>query len=244
MYSSTSRLLTQLLLVIAMSSFIHAYDFERLNIPSLTSKILELKVDQTNWPKVNVPHEFEAVAKMYRWDQTSKKLQDQKSFGITKMSSKLNLIYQSWVSVKKDGSNQTDSITMKNQTSQVQYYYDTTQSNPCGEKLMTDNRTVQEIIDQWFDPNWTKNFAYAGQDFADWDKTQKYNRINVFDPAQGVGVSYFYTIDTGDMRYIAEYASAVTVYDFSLGFKASNLTKSDFGINECITKHLEISFLQ
>lgn len=99
------------------------------------------------------------------------------------MSTSLNHAAVIQGTVDKSGKDHTTQMDVQNYNSQKNIYY-VAKPKDCGSNELNDNRTVEQVIDQAFDPKFTKNFAYVGQDYAEWDNKTKYNRINVFNPEQ------------------------------------------------------------
>ena len=103
--------------------------------------------------------------------------------------------------------------------------------------MFSDNETVAQIIDKSFDPNFVQGLTYAGVEAPAWEPETLYNRLNIVQPQGFIGVSYFYRVGSGDMRYIVEYGSETRVYDYGEGFVPKNLTiRNDFIIQQCVQR--------
>eukprot|EP00347_Sterkiella_histriomuscorum_P024453 403331066 len=193
--------------------------------------------ETASWPKVNIPHEFQATARVFVWDQDSKQLQDQKQFGVIKMSASLNHQWFSEGIINADGSNSTTQIDVLNHNSQRDIFYKALPKKSCGSEEFSDDSTVESIIDKTFDPTVQKNLQYGGVESPEWDLTTKYNRLNSITPSGSIGESYYYTVDTGSLRYEVSYDDKIAVKNFGAGFIPKTLTiRNDFIIQECVQR--------
>lgn len=71
-----TKLLTLSVVALASATVVSSQQLFTNMFP-LTEAIVEdhsSDVKNTDWPKVNVPHEFEASARVYLWDKNSKTL--------------------------------------------------------------------------------------------------------------------------------------------------------------------------